>query len=82
MKNGGAEIRVLSAERVGTFVAGAPENLSMSMDTETLGVAFVVLQNDRTVRLGFCYESGITNSDLLGMVEALKTEIIVKEVIQ
>lgn len=52
------------------------KTISNMIDDETLAVAYVVLNKDRTFQTGIAYEPGLTFSDTLGAVEGLKQDMI------
>jgi len=53
------------------------ENMSaMCSREDAIFVAYTVLYSDRTSKAGWSYAEGITNSDMLGAIENMKTKLI------
>lgn len=76
----GGEMQLIRTEPR-SYCSVAVQNMSKCIDERTVVVGFFTISENRTVRTGLSYEAGITNCDLLGGVEALKSDILQREIL-
>lgn len=78
LKNGAALHLLPTPPR--SFVGESASHLGEDVDGDTIAVGYFVVQKNRVVKTNWCYEAGITNLDLIGGCEALKIDIIEREI--